>query len=87
MVVNLITLFLQGFVFLFVTLETVGKWTRIAFHVFGVMMAILGIVTFAAVYGAASCKGTTTQLYNLTYGLSVISLVAIGYRLIHRKPC
>ena len=51
------------------------------------MMAVLGIVTFAAVYGAASCKGTTTQLYNLNYGLSVISLVAIGmgFILIHMR--
>ncbi|KAK7497950.1 hypothetical protein BaRGS_00010821, partial [Batillaria attramentaria] len=70
------TFFLVGFVFLFVAMVPVPREVKIAFHVFGLINCITGLVQLILASKAGDCENTTEDLYKISWALGIISLVA-----------
>ncbi|XP_076472660.1 uncharacterized protein LOC143302053 [Babylonia areolata] len=73
------TFFVIGFAFLFVTMVPVPREVKIAFHVFGLVNFITGIIQVVFTSNAEDCNSSTEELYKMSLALAILSAIALVY--------
>jgi len=63
---------------LFAALQRVSIVVKVAFHIFGVTVAILSLYQLVLVLRAGECANTITALYTFLYISSVVGVILAG---------
>ncbi|KAK3743313.1 hypothetical protein RRG08_007551 [Elysia crispata] len=71
-----LTFFVIGFTFLFVTMIPVPREVKIAFHVFGLANFCTGLAQCISTLKGKDCQFTTIELYDISVALAVLSAIA-----------
>nr|XP_039249493.1 uncharacterized protein LOC120327144 [Styela clava] len=71
--------FTVGFGTLFTLFEPIPRIMNLAFHIFGILSFILGLVTTVYTFQATACSETTTELYYWCYVSTILTLICTGY--------
>ncbi|KAK7093668.1 uncharacterized protein [Littorina saxatilis] len=73
------TFFVLGFAFLFVAMVPVPREVKVAFHIFGFINFVTGLVQIILTSKAEDCNSSTEELYKVSLALAVLSGVALVY--------
>ncbi|KAL8578308.1 hypothetical protein ACOMHN_005699 [Nucella lapillus] len=73
------TFMVIGFAFLFVAMVPVPREVKVAFHIFGLLNFITGVIQAVFTSKAENCNSSTEELYKLSVALTVLSIIAIVY--------
>lgn len=73
------TFFMIGFTFLFTLMDPVPREVKLAFHVFGLITFVFGVILTVFTAQADECRVNTEELYYLSLAIAVFSCISAAF--------